>query len=144
MDSSPAASDPLKLLIVDDDEDAHFFLRRDLKKCRIAWESESVMNGDDAVNHLEACLSGTKKFPDVIFLDVKMPGKTGFDVLEWISSQGLLKRLRLAMCSSSSDPKDVSRAKVLGAHTYLVKPSTVTALTEVLRSAAALRAEATL
>lgn len=129
----------LSMLIVDDDEDAHFFLRRDIKRCGVAAAIHSVFSGEAAVEYLKACLKGSKPVPDVVFLDIKMPGMNGFAVLEWARDQGLLGRLTLAMLSSSEEPKDVSRAMSLGAHTYLTKPATAEQLKKLADSVLKLR-----
>lgn len=123
------------LLLVDDDEDAHFFLKRHLKRCGITHPTESVYDGESALRHFRACLDGTRPFPALVFLDIKMPGMTGLEVLAWAQKQDILGKLTLTMLSSSDDPRDVTAAMSLGAHTYLTKPPADEALKELVRSA---------
>ncbi len=133
MGSSPSKN-ALSFLIVDDDEDAHFFLRRDLKRCGLDASVHSVLSGEAAVEFFKGCLKSPKALPDLVFLDIKMPGMNGFAVLEWARDQGLLGKLTLAMLSSSEEPKDVTRAMSLGAHTYLTKPATAEQLKKLAES----------
>lgn len=131
---SPATSSR-PVLIIDDDEDSHLFLKRDLTKCGVTQPVESVFGGEEAIGYLGRCLAGERTFPILIFLDVKMPGLTGLDVLAWAQKNQVLGRVTLSMLTSSDDPRDVSQAMALGAHTYLTKPPARDMLTELLRSA---------
>jgi CheY-like chemotaxis protein len=58
----------------------------------------------------------------MLLLDLKMPRKDGFEVLEWIRSQPDLFALRVVVLSSSQVQSDIDRAYELGASSYLVKP----------------------
>jgi CheY-like chemotaxis protein len=64
-----------------------------------------------------------KTFPNLLLLDLNMPGFNGFQLLGYIRTQPVLDRLRVIMLSSTCRPRDRSRALELGASTYLVKPS---------------------
>jgi DNA-binding response OmpR family regulator len=61
--------------------------------------------------------------PDLVFLDLKMPGRDGFDVLAWRRAQSNLS-MPFAVLSSSPEERDMARARELGADSYLVKPPT--------------------
>lgn len=64
------------------------------------------------------------EFPEFIFLDINMPGKSGLECLEQIrSSKGELKEVSIVMLSTSSDPENIQKASELGATFYAVKPS---------------------
>jgi CheY-like chemotaxis protein len=60
--------------------------------------------------------------PSLLLLDLKMPRKDGFEVLEWIRSQPDFFALRVVVLSSSEVQSDIDRAYELGANSYLVKP----------------------
>ena len=68
----------------------------------------------------------------MIFLDLKMPGRNGFEVLEWLQTQPTLKSLRVVILSGSQEPADIDRARKLGAADYVVKPVAVERLRELL------------
>lgn len=124
----------LAVLIVDDDPDAHFLLKRQLGRLGASLVIQSILDGYEAVRHLEQCASGAKPFPSLLFLDIKMPGTSGFDVLGSIRSRELLGRMTVVMLSSSDEPRDVSRAMSLGAHSYLTKPPSTDLLVELVNS----------
>jgi CheY-like chemotaxis protein len=125
------------LLAEDDPLDARL-IRRALVKARCANPVQSVSDGEQAI----AYLSGTPPFddrqryplPTLMLLDLKMPRKNGFDVLHWIRSQPLLKRLPVVVLTSSSVPQDVNKAYEAGANSYLVKPVDSVALVDMLKT----------
>jgi DNA-binding NarL/FixJ family response regulator len=63
-----------------------------------------------------------------------MPGRNGFEVLEWIRQQPALRRLRVFILSASSRPQDIERAYDLGASSYLVKPGNLDGLMHLAKS----------
>lgn len=123
------------LLIVDDDQDAHFLLKRALAKLAVGLPVHGVFGGAEAIAYFERCVAGTSALPALVFLDIKMPGRDGFDVLDWLRERQLLGRMTVAMLSSSDDPADVRRAMSLGAHTVLRKPTGNDMLLEVASTA---------
>jgi CheY-like chemotaxis protein len=60
--------------------------------------------------------------PQLVLLDLKMGGASGFDVLAAVRAEPGLRRVPVVVLTSSSDPRDVERAYALGAHGYIVKP----------------------
>jgi len=86
-----------------------------------------VRDGQEAIDYL----SGAGKFADrqkfplpyLILLDLKMPRKTGIDVLEWLHEQPELRCLPVVVFSSSAHRKDIARAYELGANGFVVKPA---------------------
>ncbi|HXU78956.1 MAG TPA: response regulator [Methylomirabilota bacterium] len=119
-------SDLAVILLVEDREDDVVIIRRAFSKGNILNPLFVVRNGDDAI----AYLSGQEKYsnrqeyplPDLILLDLKMPGKDGFDVLRWLRKQPGLNTLRVVVLTSSEELKDVNLAYQLGANSFLVKP----------------------
>jgi CheY-like chemotaxis protein len=71
--------------------------------------------------------------PDILVVDLKMPKKTGLDVLQWARSVPQFKELRVVVLSSSDDPGDVKRAYALGATSYFVKSASFQELMQYLR-----------
>ena len=60
--------------------------------------------------------------PDVILLDVMMPGKDGFEVCEWVKSRAKISHIIIIMISANSDQNSQERALRLGASDYMIKP----------------------
>lgn len=113
----------LPLLIVEDSDDDLFLFRRLLSKAGVKNPVQTAMNGQAAIDQLSGVvntLNGTPP-PGLVFLDLKLPLRSGFEVLEWIRSQSTLRRTVVIILSSSAETRDVARAYELGANGYLVK-----------------------
>jgi CheY-like chemotaxis protein len=109
-------------LIVDDDPDAVALTKHALAKAGIKTEIDVRENGDDAIRYMKDRLAeGDHALPLVLFLDLKMPGTDGFQVLDWIRQQPRLRRLLTVVLSSSTSSRDVDKAYALGAKTYFGK-----------------------
>lgn len=132
-----ADREDVPVLIVDDDEDAHFFLDRELRRVGVT-QLASVFGGSEAIAYLDECRQGANPMPALLFLDVMMPGTDGFQVLEWMHGHGLLSRVTVAMLTSSDNPADVARALARGAHLYLTKPAKAEHLRPIIGTAAKL------
>jgi CheY-like chemotaxis protein len=109
------------VLMADDSEDDRLFLRIILKgNPRLALVGE-VSDGEEAI----AYLSGAGQFadrerfpyPDVMFLDLKMPRRTGFEVLGWLRTQSFEKPVVIVV-SGSLLPEDAPKSLALGAAAY--------------------------
>jgi CheY-like chemotaxis protein len=113
-------------LLVEDNEDDVFFMERAFKNAGIRNPMHLARNGEEAMDYL----SGKDDFsnrelypmPDLIFLDLKMPGVNGFEVLKWMREQTLT--IPVAVLTSSPEEIDRQRAFELGAACYLLKPPT--------------------
>lgn len=116
------------LLVEDDSNDAHL-LQRAFSKAAIDVPIVRVRDGDDAV----AYFSGEGRFvdrnlypiPGLVLLDLKLPRRSGLDVLEWLRTrESDCRRLPVIMLSSSAEPQDIDRSYDLGANSYITKPQT--------------------
>jgi CheY-like chemotaxis protein len=121
------------ILLVEDDPADSRLIQRALGKVGIAEPVMRLTNGEDAIAYLRGDHPyGNRQsypFPDLILLDIKLPNRNGFEVLEWIRSQKtILRRSIVVMMTSSRHAVDVSRAYELGVNSYLVKPETTEAL----------------
>jgi CheY-like chemotaxis protein len=134
---SQVAAKPL-VLIVEDSEDHVFLLRLAFERAGIGNPVRAVSSGEEAI----AYLGGTGGFfdramfplPLVVLLDLKMPGKDGLEVLEWIRKQPGLKGLMVVMLSSSDLARDVNLAYELGVNAFLTKPIDLDRLVEMMRA----------
>jgi CheY-like chemotaxis protein len=126
------------LLLVEDNEDDVFLMKRALKGAHVVNPLHVVEDGQEAVDYL----AGTGKFADresyplpaVVFLDLKLPYISGHDVLAWIRRQKDLDSLVVIVLTSSNEPSDLSRCYALGANSYVVKPPTPEQLEELAKS----------
>lgn len=123
MPSSPRR--PTVLLVEDSDDDA-FFFRLCLRKAGLDCDLVHLMNGSAAITYLEGCVQATqvagRVSPDLVFLDLKIPSYTGFEVLNWIREQAFNPPLDVTVLSGSEHARDMERATALGATAYIVKP----------------------
>ena len=94
-------SSPLNILLADDDSDDRLFFDKALKELTILNTLTTVHDGE----HLMKYLSENKQLPDVLFLDLNMPQKNGFECLVEIKENEKLKDLYVVMFSTSI-PKD--------------------------------------
>lgn len=122
------------ILVVDDETNDLLLFRRAASKAGLAYPIETANDGEEAVERLSRLGAPV---PLVVVLDLKMPRRTGFEVLEWVRSQPGLRRLPVVIFTSSAQEGDVNRALDLGASSYLVKPVSSAELVEVVTLLAA-------
>ncbi len=126
------------ILIVEDDPFDVKLIQRAMTKARITNPVRVLGDGEMAIRYL----AGISPFPDrnanpipiLVLLDLKLPRKNGFEVLEWLRAQPALKRLPAIVLTSSAESPDINRAYDLGANSYLVKPVGNDALVAMLKS----------
>ena len=114
-------------LLVEDNEDDAYFMERAFQDAGLKNPLRIVTGGDEAIDYM----AGTGEFadrsryplPNMIFLDLKMPGRDGFDVLTSIR-RDLKLDVPVAVLTSSPEEIDRKRARELGADCYLLKPPT--------------------
>ena len=130
-------SQPFTILHVEDDPNDVLLVNRAIRKANTSMVVRSVGDGDQAL----AYLSGSDAYanreehplPNLILLDLKMPRKSGLEVLAWIRQQANLKRMVVVIFTSSKHDHDINRAYELGANSYLVKPVGFEALQETMK-----------
>lgn len=113
------------LLVEDSNADAAL-IRRAFTRANLLNPLQVVISGEQAL----AYLSGRGHYadrsryplPEIVLLDLNLPGIDGFEVLSWIRMQPQLRTVRVLILTSSDDPRHVTRARQLGADAYLVKP----------------------
>ncbi|MGK0186641.1 MAG: CheY-like chemotaxis protein [Verrucomicrobiales bacterium] len=125
------------ILIVEDLKTDARLIERSMKQARIISQMDFVADGQQAIDYLsgQEDYSDQKgqKQPVLILLDLKLPKRDGFEVLHWIKQQPALKEIPVVVLTSSSLSPDVTRARSLGADSYLVKPVEDDALIEMFR-----------
>jgi CheY-like chemotaxis protein len=120
----PAPSSRPVILLVEDSDDDMFFFRHTLRKTDFHGTLVTISDGGEAIKYLSAAMApdGESAWPDVLFLDLKLPTFNGFEILTWMEQHNLLARLHVLVLSGSEYRADIERAKTLGATDYCVKP----------------------
>lgn len=123
------------ILLVEDNGDDIFLMERAVKKSGVSWKLKVVTDGQEACDYLSGAgkYANRKEFPipSLIFLDLKLPYVTGFDVLARIRADQALGTTRVIILTSSPEDRDQKKALELGADAYLVKPPTVEVLKRI-------------
>jgi CheY-like chemotaxis protein len=127
------------VLLVEDDLNDIFLVKRAFKKAQISNPLQIVTDGEKAIQYLQGkgpyADRNLYPLPKLIVMDINMPGKSGFEVLQWLkSSNQPLHRIPIVIVSSSDDPDDVNRAYELGANAYMVKPMEFKAVEHLFQS----------
>jgi CheY-like chemotaxis protein len=125
------------VLLVEDNPDDVLLTDRAFKRANLLNPIQVVDDGDQAV----AYLSGAPPFEDrgrfplpvLILLDLKLPRRSGLEVLKWLRAVPGLKRLPVVVLTSSADSGDVNNAYDMGANSYLVKPVGFDALFDMVK-----------
>jgi CheY-like chemotaxis protein len=129
-------SESQTILIVEDNPTDVMLIQRAFAKLKIANPVQVVADGDRAVDYLSGRDSYADRthfpLPALVLLDLKLPRRSGLEVLEWLRRQEGLRRLPVVMLTSSRQSHDVNRAYDLGANSYLVKPVEFDGLQELL------------
>ena len=131
-DARDANSVPTIVLVEDSQDDAYFF-QRALKKSGVVCEVKHFWDGGAVVEWLREVTVASGPLPQLLFLDLKMPVMTGFDVLTWIGGQRFAGALPVIILSGSDQQSDQQRARELGAAEFLVKPITASCLADRLK-----------
>lgn len=114
------------ILHVEDDSNDVLFLNLAFEKAGITMPVLVATDGQLAIDYLSGAggYANRKEFPRpcLVLLDLKLPRKSGFEVLAWIRSQPALRRLVVIVLTSAEHEQDVARAYDLGANSYVIKP----------------------
>jgi CheY-like chemotaxis protein len=125
------------VLVAEDNPDDALLLRRAIDRAGIRARIKIVGDGEEMLLYLQGLGAYTDRannpLPALMILDIKMPRKTGLEVLEWLVSHPQFSVVPTVVLSSSSVEKDIRRAYNLGANTYFVKPSTFEELVDTMR-----------
>lgn len=126
----------ITILIAEDDPNDVMLLELAIRKNGITSPVRVVRDGEEAVEYLEGKgeYSNRRKFPlpSVIITDVKMPRRSGLEVVEWVRRHPQYGIIPVLMLSGSRIENDVVNAYRLGANTYFSKPSTLDELTQLI------------
>src|SRR6478735_621833 len=116
------------ILLADDDQDHGFLFKSILKEVDASKRISIVYDGEALFEFL------SRQTPDLIFLDLNMPCKNGFDCLEEIKSNAQWQQVPVIVYTSSSQLSDIQQSYIHKADFYMVKPFSVKHLQHALES----------
>ena len=119
-------TESIPILLVEDNYNDVLLIQRAFRKAKIEPPMSIVSDGDEAISYLakQGKYADTESFPVplLVLLDLKLPRRSGLEVLSWIRQQPQLRGLLVIVLTSSQENSDLARAYDLGANSYLVKP----------------------
>jgi CheY-like chemotaxis protein len=121
--------EPIKILLADDDEDDRLFFKDAFSEIKIKTNVRFVNDGVELMNYLN---QHTDQLPNILFLDLNMPRKSGRECLTEIKRMTHLQNIAIAIYSTSSSEKDIEDTFIDGANIYIKKPSDFASLKRIL------------
>lgn len=126
------------ILLVEDDPHDATLIQRAIKKANILNPVRVLTDGEAAIDYF----SGTPPYEDrekhplpvLTLLDLKLPRKSGLEVLEVAKTISVVRRIPIVVLTSSNQSADINRAYELGTNSYLVKPVSTDALVDLLKT----------
>ncbi len=126
------------ILLVEDDPNDVLLIQRAFRKANLANAVQVVGDGEAAIVYLagEGPYADRERYPlpMLILLDLKLPRKSGLEVLIWLRRRPELKHLPVVVLSPSHETPDMSRANDLGANFYISKPLSFEALSDMVKA----------
>jgi CheY-like chemotaxis protein len=129
-------TNPINILIADDDEDDLAFAVEALKESRLKNNVYCVKNGEDLLNFLNQKGEYDKKnapTPDLILLDLNMPKMSGIEALKEIRESENFKLIPVIILTTSQAEQDIIDTYKLGANSYMIKPVDFPGLVEQMK-----------
>jgi CheY-like chemotaxis protein len=123
-------------MLVDDDQNDNFFHERVIKKTSSSTIVIEKNTGQEALDYLKSKNGDKALLPDLIFLDINMPGMNGWDFLQEYDrlDKELQSRVIIIMLTSSDNEDDVARAKAWNfVSDYITKPLTEEVMTDIIK-----------
>ena len=127
-------ADPI--LMVEDDPNDIALLERAFRKARLVNPVHVARNGAEAEDYLtgegDYGEGNEYRTPALVLLDLKLPGRSGHEVLRWIRSRPELSQVPVVVLTASRESSDIERAYALGANSYLQKPASFEELLDMI------------
>ncbi len=120
MAESPGA---IRILLIEDSPDDERILRRAMRNTRLLEKIHVVDDGEQAMAFLRRVGEhGSAPLPDLILLDLNLPGKEGWEVLEEIKQAETLRAIPVVVLTTSDSEADIRKAYDLQASCFITKP----------------------
>lgn len=121
------------ILVVEDSDDDFDVIIRAFNKAKLAGNLKRSVNGDQALHYLNNNAQDFQK-PNLILLDLNMPGIDGREVLREIKTTENLKNIPVIILTTSKDETDIEECYRIGANAYMQKPSDFSGYMKVIEA----------
>ncbi|MEL6910531.1 MAG: response regulator [Cyanobacteria bacterium J06629_2] len=113
-----------KLLLCEDNPGDVYLIEKSFADSKTNYDIDNLLNGDRVLPYLrqENQYQSVPR-PDLIILDLNLPGKHGFEILEEIKADNVLRTIPVVILSSSRSRQDILKGYELQASCYIVKPA---------------------
>jgi CheY-like chemotaxis protein len=126
------------ILLVEDDADDAMLIQRAMSKADLTAPIHRVEDGEAACNYLAGhgryADRAKHPLPTLILLDIKLPRRSGLEVLRWVRASPALAKVVIVMLTSSREHKDIDEAYACGANSYLVKPISPAGMQDLIKT----------
>ena len=127
------------ILLAEDDPNDVILFQRAMDRASLSADSlKVVQDGEQAISYLsgQGIYADRELYPlpALLLLDLKMPRKSGLEVLSWVRKQSQHRYLTVVFLTSSNSAEDIRLAYEAGANSYLVKPVEFTEMVEMIRN----------
>jgi len=113
----------VEILLVEDSEDDIVMIQEAMQNGNLLNILQVVRDGEEAIAYLRReGKYGNAAMPGLILLDINMPKKNGFEVLEEIKSDPNLKQIPVVMLTTSDREADIVKSYATGASSFITKP----------------------
>lgn len=119
----------VKIILTDDDADDRIIFREAFQELNIQNDLTMFSNGDELMNYLQ---SDQIELPQLLFLDLNMPRKSGLQCLREIRRDKRFKDVLVAIYSTSSSEREIAKSFEGGANLYIKKPCEYSKLKKVI------------
>lgn len=124
-------SKKITIILTDDDEEDRDFFQYAILDLKIDYNLLLFSSGQELIDYL----NNDNDIPDIVFLDLNMPGMSGFEALEKIRADKKFNKIPvIAIYSTSSNEADKLRSLQYGANTFITKPNNFSELKKLLNS----------
>ena len=110
-----------RLLVVEDNDADVELLREALADVVPSHDMDTCVDGHSALRHLDEVAAGSAPAPELVVLDLNLPGPSGFEILERVKQDPALKRLPVVVLTTSDSAVDIDRCYRMHANSYVVK-----------------------
>lgn len=122
-------TDYIHIILADDDKDDRLFFTDAFDELKINTKVNTFEDGVELMNYLN---KEDAILPNVLFLDLNMPKKTGIECLVEIKASDKMSGIAIAIYSTSASEEDIEKTFVLGANIYIKKPDSFMKLKKML------------